>query len=371
MDSPRLNENESDYYIYDALVENWLKREKWKNKPLDTQHLLEACIILATVLNMRGIRKIQDDDLDRLIDKIDDVKPIKRIHIKGRSLINRDSEGNWRFSHFSIQEFCVAKLLLEKKVFTPKKPIIVSDLILKWMVEFRKKPNFCELLDFHDVQLENADLAGICLPGANLAGLNFKGADLNGADLSGADLTEANISSTNLVKADLNGVKKDGANFKRARLYLIRSKPLTVSKDDFIETFGLTNERRPLEYIDNDFEDRGEIVFDYSTGFMWQKAGSDRYMAYQNAAAYVKDLNQQKFAGFDDWRLPTLPELLSLMEEKEQANGLYIDPIFHKEQNWCWSCDIVKGSSGLAWVVIFSTASSTSTTSASTTTCVL
>ncbi|MDM8540162.1 pentapeptide repeat-containing protein [Desulfococcaceae bacterium HSG9] len=239
MESPILSEKKSDYYIYDALVESWLNREKLKEKNVNTKGLSDACIILATVLNTRGVRKIKDQDLNRLIEQIENVKLIKKVNIKGRSLINRDSEGNWRFSHFSIQEFCVTKLLLEKKVFTPKKSIHVSDLIFKWIAEFKKEPHFCRLLDFNDVQLENAKLSGICLPGANLAGLNFKGADLSGADLS----------ETNLLGADLKGAKTEGANFEGAKPKLLRSKPLTVYDGDSKKTFRLTDKRRPLEYI--------------------------------------------------------------------------------------------------------------------------
>ncbi|MDM8541978.1 DUF1566 domain-containing protein [Desulfococcaceae bacterium HSG9] len=377
MELPKVSENESDYHIYDALVESWLKREKFKNNEINTQGLSDACIILATELNTRGVRKIKNEDLDCLIAERGNVKLITKINIKGRSLINRDSEGHWRFSHFSIQEFCVAKLLLDNKVFTPKKPIHVSDLIFKWIAEFKKKPHFCELLDFSDLQMEKSDLSGICLPGANLAGLNFKGADLNnadlsGADLSGADLSGADLRDTNLIGADLKGAKTEGANLEGARPQLLRSKPLTVSKDDYKKTFGLKDNWKPLEYIVNEYEDRGVIVLDRITGLMWQQSGSKKGLTYKEAQAYIEKLNQDRFAGYDDWRLPTIPELISLLESEEQTEGLYINPIFdkkqnwcwssdtnpifdkkQKKQNWCWSSDTVKGSSGLAWLVYF------------------
>ncbi len=344
MESPIVSENESDYHIYDALVESWLKREKRKEKKLNTKGLSDACIILATVLNTNGVRKIKDEDLNRLIEKIEDVKLIKKINIKGRSLINRDSAGHWRFSHFSIQEFCVAKLLLDNKVFTPKKPIHVSDLIFKWIAEFKKAPHFCELLDFSDLQMEKADLAGICLPGANLAGLNFKG-----ADLSGADLSDTNLIGADLKGAQTEGAQTEGANFEGAKL--LRSKPLPVSKNDFKKTFGLTDKRRPLEYIVNEFEDRGAIVLDRITGLMWQQSGSKKELTYKEAQAYVEKLNQDRFAGYDDWRLPTIPELISLLEAEKQTEDLYINPIFDNKQRWCWSSD--KRAGGGAWNVYF------------------
>jgi len=119
----------------------------------------------------------------------------------------------------------------------------------------------------------------------------------------------------------------------------LRSEPLTVSDDEFKAVFGLDKNRRPLEYIRNDFENRGEVVVDHATGLMWQKSGSDDYMSYEEAQEYVKKLNRQKFAGYENWRLPTIPELMSLLEPERQSNDLYINPIFDKKQWWCRSAD--------------------------------
>ena len=132
----------------------------------------------------------------------------------------------------------------------------------------------------------------------------------------------------------------------------LRSKPLTVSENGEKEQFDLDENRRPLEYIQNDFEDRGEVVIDYMTGLMWQKSGSPNYLTYQDAPAYLKQLNKQKFAGYNDWRLPTIPELMSLLEPEKQLNDLYINPIFDATQKWCWCADL-QSSSGAAWGVDF------------------
>ena len=136
----------------------------------------------------------------------------------------------------------------------------------------------------------------------------------------------------------------------------LRSEPLSVSADEFKKVFGLKENRRPLEYIQNQYEDRGELVFDAATGLMWQKAGSDNYILFSETQAYIKDLNAQKLAGFDDWRLPTIPELMSLLEPEKQSNGRYIAPVFDATQWWCWSADgRMKGesSSESAWTVSF------------------
>jgi hypothetical protein len=131
-----------------------------------------------------------------------------------------------------------------------------------------------------------------------------------------------------------------------------RKQAMTVSDDDFKKVFGLNENQRPLEYILNDFKDNNNgTITDNSTGLMWQKSGSPDYMNYDNAKAYIEELNSKKFAGYSDWRLPTVDELKSLLTPKEMNGDLYIDPVFDKTQRYCWTSDT--RASGGAWGVAF------------------
>jgi hypothetical protein len=130
----------------------------------------------------------------------------------------------------------------------------------------------------------------------------------------------------------------------------LRSEPLTVAKDEMQQVFGLNDDHKPLTYLQHDYKDQGLVVLDHVTGLMWQKAGLDYLLTYAEAQAYIRQLNAQQFAGHNDWRLPTIPELMSLLEPEKQSNGLYLNPIFDSQQ-WCWSAD--KSSSGSAWRVYF------------------
>ena len=85
---------------------------------------------------------------------------------------------------------------------------------------------------------------------------------------------------------------------------------------------------------------------------MWQKNGSSDSMDYANTWKYINELNKNKFAGYTDWRLPTLAEAMSLLEPKKKDN-LYIDPVFDKTQSWIWTSDLYKGGVR-AWIVNFS-----------------
>jgi len=98
-------------------------------------------------------------------------------------------------------------------------------------------------------------------------------------------------------------------------------------------------------------EQNGEkLVIDHATGLTWQQSGSPNYITFADAEKYIRDLNNKRIAGHNDWRLPTLEEAMSLMEP-EKHGELYINPIFDNKQRWIWTTD--KSSAGAAWYVLF------------------
>ncbi len=105
--------------------------------------------------------------------------------------------------------------------------------------------------------------------------------------------------------------------------------------------------------FDNEFEkqNNGQVVYDNASGLTWQQSGSDEYMTYKSAKSYITKLNSDEFAGYNDWRLPTLEEAMSLMEPEEKTSGLYIDQRFDRKQRHIWTSDLDGAS--VAWVVYF------------------
>lgn len=94
------------------------------------------------------------------------------------------------------------------------------------------------------------------------------------------------------------------------------------------------------------------IVFDQTTGLAWQQSGSSGPLTYRDAKTYLRSLNDKRFAGYKDWRLPTLSEAMFLMEPLRRG-ALYIAPVFDHTQQWIWTMD--ESSTGVRWVVTFRT----------------
>lgn len=94
-----------------------------------------------------------------------------------------------------------------------------------------------------------------------------------------------------------------------------------------------------------------KVVLDHAIGMMWHQSGSDNYMTYEKAKQWIADLNNRSYAGYRDWRLPTLEEAASLLERTKSP---YMDPKFSVKQDKIWTSDTLSGSYGRVWIVDFS-----------------
>jgi hypothetical protein len=107
------------------------------------------------------------------------------------------------------------------------------------------------------------------------------------------------------------------------------------------------------------FWDNGDgTVTDNCTGLMWQRntadvtenasIGEEDMLTWQAALEYCEGLS---FAGHDDWRLPNVRELQSIVDygRREEA----IDPIFEAVSHWYWSSSTFAFYPDTAWYVHF------------------
>jgi len=142
---------------------------------------------------------------------------------------------------------------------------------------------------------------------------------------------------------------------------LFRSKSETLSYDD------VKSMLKKFDFFDSSKNEAGhgfenhyktetikgdKVVFDEASGLMWQQSGSSKWMVYEEAKKWIDELNKKGYAGYNDWRLPTLEEAMSLMEPKKMNGDLYFDPLFDKNQSWIWTSDQVHGAAA-QWVVDF------------------
>jgi hypothetical protein len=66
-------------------------------------------------------------------------------------------------------------------------------------------------------------------------------------------------------------------------------------------------------------------VVERRTGLMWQRNVDLPSGRLSDAGDYIDELNYQRFAGFDDWRIPTLEEAATLLDPHPQGSP---DPVF-------------------------------------------
>lgn len=102
------------------------------------------------------------------------------------------------------------------------------------------------------------------------------------------------------------------------------------------------------------------FIIDQATGLMWQRDGSSSDLAPEAARQYVRDMNAQMLGGYNNWRLPTLEEAMSLLETAPKNDltpdsswgSLYIDPLFSDATiRYIWTADTNPNGSG--WYVCF------------------
>jgi hypothetical protein len=124
-----------------------------------------------------------------------------------------------------------------------------------------------------------------------------------------------------------------------------------VKEKNFFDKYWNKHGEFENEYEELEIENK-KVVLDYATNLMWHQSGSADFINPEEAAKWLADLNKSEYAGQTSWRLPTLEEALTLMENEKLNNNFYIDSVFDSWQ-WC----ILTGDSlgtGKSWLIAFS-----------------
>lgn len=133
-------------------------------------------------------------------------------------------------------------------------------------------------------------------------------------------------------------------------LPILRTQSTKVRLADAQKGFSLDSLWRPNCVGVADLAENGDgTVTDAATGKMWQQSGSEFACTWEEAHTYIVSLNDKKFAGYKDWRLPTVDELSSLVQEPPELGAFCVPQVLDSAQDTLWTCD--RKSYMAAWFV--------------------
>ena len=144
--------------------------------------------------------------------------------------------------------------------------------------------------------------------------------------------------STEYVSTTMDGAETVfGVNFADGR---IKGYPKFM-QDDVKENFVLYV-RGNNDYGINFFVDNEDhTISDNATGLMWAQIDSGVGMNWQAALEWVQEKNLHNYLGYDDWRLPNIKELQSIVDysrSPDTTDSAAINPIFNitklEDDNW-------------------------------------
>lgn len=131
----------------------------------------------------------------------------------------------------------------------------------------------------------------------------------------------------------------------------LRSDPIKVGSAEACDSFSCDALGRPLMHFRHDFvyQPHLDTVFDRGTGLLWQRSGSPDPLEWTEAQAYIDALNSLNHGGVSCWRLPTVPELFTLLSPYSFSREDCVGAPFEMGKKRFWSAD--RRSFTAAWYV--------------------
>jgi len=125
-----------------------------------------------------------------------------------------------------------------------------------------------------------------------------------------------------------------GVNFADGRIKGYPVGPMPGQTED--KQFYVLYVRGNPDYGVNDFVDNGDgTITDNATGLMWQQTDSDTALTWEAAFEWVQQKNADSYLGYNDWRLPNVKELQSIVDYTRSpvtTNSAAIDTLFECSQ---------------------------------------
>jgi hypothetical protein len=185
------------------------------------------------------------------------------------------------------------------------------------------------LIDFSGIDpsgYNGADTSGL-IPFIDTDYFDFAYGDTS----AGERVIDAQYASSTLYvsnTANDGGSTMFGVNFADGR---IKGYGLTLFGQD--KTFFVICVRGNINYGQNDFVDNGDsTITDSATGLMWAQDDSGAGLNWEEALAWVEQKNNEKYLGYNDWRLPNAKELQSIVDynrSPDTTGSGAISPLFN------------------------------------------
>ena len=129
------------YQLYDILIEGWLDRENYYVNKDNLRNFSENLALnLYDNSARRKTERIPGQELKILAEKWN--IPLESWQLTGRSLLNRDADGNYKFAHRSIMEYLYVKKFKyhEGIVLTDQMNMFLEEMILSGAIDPQKLP---------------------------------------------------------------------------------------------------------------------------------------------------------------------------------------------------------------------------------------
>lgn len=112
-----------------------------------------------------------------------------------------------------------------------------------------------------------------------------------------------------VIPSSLNGVR-----YNLKVLYSQRSTAKICNQNDInailVKHNFFDNDKNANGTFNNDFEPKVisnyKVITDYYTGLMWHQSGSIEQTEWIKGMDWINELNRQEYAGYIDWRMPTM-----------------------------------------------------------------
>ncbi|MBF0468922.1 MAG: DUF1566 domain-containing protein, partial [Desulfamplus sp.] len=173
----------------------------------------------------------------------------------------------------------------------------------------------------------------------------FQTADAMSDELNGLHLSYKNSRQKQCVASDdifdgENRTQKDNSTAPRTTpVHPIRSESSRILAKHASTFFDLDDLHQPVLFVDNKFQKTGDTTIkDMATNLIWQQSGSRHPMPWHQTQSYIQTLNESRFGGYQDWRMPTINEILSLVRPLSD-DDFCMESMFSPDQKWLWSGD--------------------------------